>query len=138
MDLKRLLFSASGRITRQTYWLSAIGLTVANGVLEGVAWAVTNPTIADGHFRFSVETAGSLALLVLFVLTLVLGLAGLLISVKRCHDRGRSGWFLLASLIPLAGPIWVLVELGFLRGTVGPNRFGPDPLGGYGQPILQA
>ena len=24
--------------------------------------------------------------------------------------------------------IWFLIELGFLRGTVGPNTFGPDPL----------
>ena len=24
--------------------------------------------------------------------------------------------------------IWGLVELGFLRGTVGPNPYGPDPL----------
>ena len=26
--------------------------------------------------------------------------------------------------------LWALIELGFLRGTVGPNRFGPDPRGG--------
>ena len=24
--------------------------------------------------------------------------------------------------------IWALVEIGFLRGTVGPNAYGPDPL----------
>jgi len=28
----------------------------------------------------------------------------------------------------LAVTVWVIVELGCLRGTQGPNRFGPDPL----------
>jgi uncharacterized membrane protein YhaH (DUF805 family) len=60
---------------------------------------------------------------------IVPGFAGL---AKRCHDRDRSGWFQLISLIPLIGSIWLLVEVGFLRGTPGPNRFGPDPLAGRG------
>jgi uncharacterized membrane protein YhaH (DUF805 family) len=33
------------------------------------------------------------------------------------------------SIIALAISIWLFVEIGFLRGTQGPNRFGPDPLG---------
>jgi uncharacterized membrane protein YhaH (DUF805 family) len=36
-------------------------------------------------------------------------------------------WFLLVGIIPLVN-LWVLIELGFLRGTPGPNRYGPDPL----------
>ncbi len=78
-------------------------------------------------------------------------------AIKRCHDRGRSGWFLLLYYIPALSafcssgiglddlPIgfsialglfvnvpvsWVFVELAFLPGTRGPNRFGPDPLRG--------
>jgi uncharacterized membrane protein YhaH (DUF805 family) len=43
---------------------------------------------------------------------------------KRCHDRDRSGWFLLRSLIPLVN-VWVGVELGFLAGPPGPNRYSP-------------
>jgi uncharacterized membrane protein YhaH (DUF805 family) len=49
------------------------------------------------------------------------------VAVKRCHDRDRSGWFLLVGIIPLIN-LWVLVELGFMRGTVGSNRYGSDPL----------
>ena len=130
MDIKSLFLSAKGRIGRKTYWLSALGLAVANMVLQGAAWAVVNPDLDDGHLRFSVETAGTLMLAALFIAMLVLSVSGLLISIKRCHDRDRSGWFLFASLIPIVGPIWVLVELGFLRGTTGPNRFGPDTQGG--------
>jgi uncharacterized membrane protein YhaH (DUF805 family) len=84
------------------------------------------------------------------------------LSVKRLHDRDRTGWWLLWQLLiivlavfliivaiavpqeqgalwyALAGAaglaafvisIWLFVQIGFLRGTQGPNRFGPDPLG---------
>jgi uncharacterized membrane protein YhaH (DUF805 family) len=73
-------------------------------------------------------------------------------SIKRLYDRDRSGWWMVAFLIApaLFGKIgdelgesfaagisavaavvlnaWGVVELVFLRGTIGPNRFGPDPL----------
>ena len=34
----------------------------------------------------------------------------------------------IAALVPIIGGIWLLVELGILEGSRGPNRFGPDPL----------
>ncbi|MDF0521337.1 DUF805 domain-containing protein [Bradyrhizobium yuanmingense] len=81
-------------------------------------------------------------------LTLWIDLA---IMVKRLHDRDKSAWWLLAYfvlpglfkqfaerlpdtywILPLALasmvlPLWGFIETGFLRGTKGPNRFGPDP-----------
>ncbi|MGH7047191.1 MAG: DUF805 domain-containing protein [Stellaceae bacterium] len=50
------------------------------------------------------------------------------ITVRRCHDRDRSGWFVLIWLIPIVH-LWVLLELGFLPGTTGDNQFGPEPVG---------
>ena len=41
-------------------------------------------------------------------------------------------WYALAggaSVAAFAISVWLFVEIGFLRGTQGPNRFGPDPLG---------
>ena len=49
---------------------------------------------------------------------------------KRWHDRNKSGWWSLIGLIPIIGGIWMLIELGFLKGTAGPNSYGPDPLQG--------
>ena len=48
------------------------------------------------------------------------------VKVKRCHDRDRSGAFLLASPIPFYH-MWVFTELHFRAGTYGHGRFGPDP-----------
>jgi uncharacterized membrane protein YhaH (DUF805 family) len=45
-------------------------------------------------------------------------------NVKRLHDLNNTGWWLLASLIPLAGGIYLTIALGFFKGTEGPNRFG--------------
>jgi uncharacterized membrane protein YhaH (DUF805 family) len=49
------------------------------------------------------------------------------LSVKRCHDRNRSGWFMLVAAIPFVS-FWYVVEVGFLPGTSGPNQYGSDPL----------
>ena len=47
----------------------------------------------------------------------------IIVHIKRFHDRDKSGWWLLIVLIPIIGAIWLLIELGFLKGTSGPNRF---------------
>lgn len=51
---------------------------------------------------------------------------GLAVAVRRLHDVGKSGWFLLIVLIPLIGGIWLLV-LYFTDGQPGENKWGPNP-----------
>ncbi|HKM64991.1 MAG TPA: DUF805 domain-containing protein [Acidisphaera sp.] len=105
-------FSFYGRISRKTYWLNYfLPILVLDIIGSGIDYAAGTQFVAA----------------VVSLLTLVPSLAS---GVKRCHDRDRSGWFLLVGLIPIVGGIWLLVELGFLRGTPGPNRFGSDPLAG--------
>jgi len=65
---------------------------------------------------------------VLGLLMLPLMLVGLIVQIKRWHDRDKSGWWVLINLVPCIGGLWALIECGFLRGTTGENRFGPDPL----------
>ncbi len=89
-----------------------------------------------------------------FALNLLTTLPLLLITVKRRHDRGNSGadagviliLNLLLSLISAAGwstgvvqwligfdtlaYLYLFVVSGCLKGTVGPNQYGPDPLAG--------
>jgi uncharacterized membrane protein YhaH (DUF805 family) len=55
------------------------------------------------------------------------------VCIKRLHDRGKSGWWLLIfwALPAVAiGVIWLwaVLELGCLGGTEGPNAYGPEPL----------
>ena len=59
---------------------------------------------------------------------LALFLPGLAVSVRRLHDIDRTGWWILIAFTVIG--IIVLIAWDCIRGTVGPNRFGPDPLGG--------
>ncbi|MEC7838162.1 MAG: DUF805 domain-containing protein [Chloroflexota bacterium] len=44
-------------------------------------------------------------------------------SVRRIHDIGSSGWFLLISLIPIIGVLILFVMLGFIKGNIGKNKY---------------
>ncbi len=55
-------------------------------------------------------------------------LPGLAVSVRRLHDTGRSGWWLLIAIIPLIGAIWLLV-LDCMDSQPGENKWGPNPKG---------
>ena len=48
------------------------------------------------------------------------------VSVRRLHDTGKSGWLFLLVLIPIVGPIILLVFF-VLEGNSGVNQYGPDP-----------
>lgn len=113
-----LWFAVDGRATRFDYWMRwavpyLIGVIIAS-VLDGVL-GTANPTGGPG--------------VVMIIYIIVALWPNLAVSIKRCHDRGRSGWFVLIGFVPFLN-IWLLVELGFLRGTIGANRFGADPLDG--------
>lgn len=50
----------------------------------------------------------------------------LAVEVRRLHDTGRSGWWVLFGLVPLVGPIVLLVFL-FQDSQPGGNQYGPSP-----------
>ena len=66
------------------------------------------------------------------ILQLIYGLALLLpgfgVTVRRLHDISKSGWWVLIALIPLVGPIVLLVFM-CTNSTPGSNEYGPNPKG---------
>jgi uncharacterized membrane protein YhaH (DUF805 family) len=91
------------------------------------------------------------------MLIIVILIASIAVGVKRLHDRNKSGWYLLLfyflpctlaalsvligafvedstiiatvlALLAFALVVWAFIEMGCLRGTVGVNRYGPDPV----------
>jgi uncharacterized membrane protein YhaH (DUF805 family) len=111
------------------------------------------PSGSDWLEKFVHMTLDYVVLFIIF-LTLVSAswISAFAIGIKRLHDRNKNGWLIVLFYVApsiLAGiantseqavvsfvlglasfgiSIWGLVELGFLRGTVGPNPYGPDPL----------
>jgi len=108
-EMLRLFFSLRGRAPRATFWWAALAAWAAFIVL----------------FVFLEASVGRAATWILYPPFLWSLLA---LSLRRMRDRGRSPWCLLALLVPVLGPLWLALELGFLRGTPGENQYGPDPL----------
>jgi uncharacterized membrane protein YhaH (DUF805 family) len=62
------------------------------------------------------------------IISLVLLLPTIAVSVRRLHDIDRTGWWYLLVFTVI---LWILLLVWYcMRGTVGPNRYGPDPLAG--------
>lgn len=72
-------------------------------------------------------TAQGISIILLIPLVIVLIWTGIAIRVKRWHDHGKSGAWVLIGMIPYVGGLISLVVLGCLRGNVGPNLYGDDP-----------
>ncbi|MFM2422859.1 MAG: hypothetical protein RL291_1389 [Pseudomonadota bacterium] len=127
-SLGHTLFAFNGRINRGKFWLGQVlGLVISYALLGASAF------LSPGLFTYD----GVGALPPVHPLTWVfLGLAflvaiwiSLATMIKRCHDRGKSGWWSLIVLIPIAGFIWMIIELGTFEGEPGTNAWGPNPLG---------
>ena len=58
------------------------------------------------------------------LLSIAMIIPGVALSIRRMHDIGKSGWYLLMGLIPLAGPIIVLVYACTASQTEA-NQWGP-------------
>ena len=57
------------------------------------------------------------------------------VAIRRLHDIGKSGWFLLLAVIPIIGAIWLLV-LFVTDGNPHENEYGPDTKDNYAEETL--
>ena len=97
----------TGRSRRKEYWyffLFNILIAIALGIVDGV---VGSSPLFGGLY--------SLAILI----------PGIAVSIRRLHDVGKSGWWLLLGFVPLVG----LVLLYFMvqDSQPGGNEYGPNP-----------
>ncbi len=72
------------------------------------------------------DALGSLGVILYVVYALAVIVPSLAVAVRRLHDTNKSGWMLLVSLIPLVGPI-ILLVFYFTDGDPGENQYGSSP-----------
>lgn len=72
-----------------------------------------------------IDAAAGISALAIIV-ALALFLPSLAVTVRRLHDTGRSGWWILISLIPLVGGL-VLLVFECQDSQPGSNNYGPSP-----------
>ena len=110
MTPAQILFGWRGRVPRKVDWL----------------WGVLGPLLVSVMAEMLLGIVGVSERKAELATTALLAWPCLAVAVKRWHDRGKSGWWVLINLIPVLGTIWALVENGLRRGTIGANRFGAD------------
>lgn len=110
-----------GRANRGEFWWPALALLIVNLLIQ-------IPGYLLGSFDPSTGTAtmaGPFAV-VMWVLALATFLPSIAVAVRRFHDTGRSGWWYLIILVPLAGPIIWLVLLAGASKPEGVRFDNPD------------
>ena len=147
MNFGQLFFGFKGRINRGKYWLAIlifviVGLIMATinyiadqalpaqllGIIVNIGLFISG--LAVGIKRLHDRDRSGWWLLLFYLLPSLLFGVGAGLFVYGIGEEAASGVIggSVLYVLGLAALIWAIVELGCLRGTLGPNRFGPDPL----------
>ena len=111
--MPELLFSYEGRIGVRQFWLGLLtGLASVFALATIVGLAIG---IGSVLFGVSVENQRMLTLGGAMLITGYAVYVQLAVTVKRCHDQGRSGWWCLLTLVPFIGLAWLVLDLGTRR-----------------------
>ena len=108
-----------GRSRRAEYWWIQLFL-----VLTNLAVAAIDLALMDGDVdRFIANGGGGIVGLVWILVTIVPALA---VLIRRLHDTGKSGWWVLIGFVPFVGTI-VLFVFSVLDSDAGDNKYGASP-----------
>jgi uncharacterized membrane protein YhaH (DUF805 family) len=112
----------SGRARRKEYWIFILINIVISIVLIAIDYLIGT---------FDPQT-GAGVLQGLYSLAVLI--PSLAVTVRRLHDTGRTGWWILIGLIPVIGGIVLLIFM-VLDSERGVNQYGPNPKAGYSAAI---
>lgn len=117
----------SGRASRQEFWMF-----VLFNLLFAMAWAFV-AGLLTGLFGGSFDQESRLIFMykLIAIYYAVTAVPAMAVGVRRLHDTGRSGWWMLIGLVPLVGGIWLIV-LMCSDDNPGDNRYGSPPDGTTG------
>ena len=108
-----------GRSRRSEYWWIQLFLVLSNLAVAAIDLALMNGDVE----RFIANGGGGIVSLVWILVTIVPALA---VLVRRLHDSGKSGWWVLIGFVPLVGAI-VLLVLTVLDSDRAENKHGASP-----------
>ncbi|MBL9134792.1 MAG: DUF805 domain-containing protein [Verrucomicrobiales bacterium] len=114
LSVLRNFSNFSGRARRKEYWMFALINTLISILLLVADYFVGTYSIKLGMGLLN------------GLYTLAVIVPAIAVSVRRLHDTGRSGWWILICLVPCIGPI-VLLVFAVMEGNPGPNAYGPSP-----------
>ncbi len=115
----------SGRARRKEFWMFALVnfiIMIVLAVLMAISTAVNGQQASGLTY---------LLMIIFGVYYLAVLVPSIAVAVRRLHDTNKSGWWLLAGIIPIVNSIGGIVLLVFycLDSEAGPNKWGPNPKG---------
>ena len=120
----------NGRATRSQYWSLVACFFVFCVILGGIQEATGVAQEGAEPPEWFKVTVG------LFMLPFIV--ISIIVQIKRWHDLDKSGWWIFINLIICFGGLFSVIMCGFIKGTTGANRFGPDPLATPPPPLPRA
>ncbi|MDR0510164.1 MAG: DUF805 domain-containing protein [Rikenellaceae bacterium] len=108
----------SGRTRRKEFWMFLLFnliFSIAASIIDNVLG--TTFTIFGNEADFGP---------VYILYCIALFIPELAVNVRRLHDVGKSGWWILICFVPIIGSVWLLV-LFCTEGNAGDNAYGSDP-----------
>jgi len=113
LDAWKNYINFQGRARRKAYWMFVLFNIIA-AVIVGAIDNVLGLTREGGYGPIS------------GLYSLAVFLPGLALAVRRLHDTGRTGWWMLIGLIPVIG--WIVLLIFFVTDSQpGSNQYGPNP-----------
>lgn len=119
----------NGRSRRSEYWYALL----ANWIIIMLTYVLFFAPMFSDVVNYGAPTEATAVLmgllgLLLLVYAFVVMIPSLALGVRRLHDIGKSGWFMLISLIPYVGSIILIVFMA-TDSQIGANQYGPNPKG---------
>lgn len=124
-----------GRARRKEYWYFALCPLLFFFIVMIIA-AIVIPNLVHAGQHAPGVAQQPMSLPALLILYLLLGcflifyfrflVASLAVSVRRLHDTNHSGWWFFFGMIPLIGPVYMLI-LHCTDSHPGDNQYGPNP-----------
>lgn len=97
------LFVGAKRMSRKDFWWGFLGMTIVATVIASLlALAITKMPVDDFYWSSIIGVAFAMTLAYYWISVFTA-------SIRRLHDRGMHGWWLLIYVVPVVGPIAVIV-----------------------------
>ena len=119
MTILKEIFMTEGRLNRLRYLKYMVLLAIVAGLSTFVMSSMATFLTGDPN--------GFLVNAITTIWALVAGAGNIMLMIRRLHDLGRNGYFVLLALVPVLGFIFS-IYLFFAPGQVGWNQYGADPL----------
>jgi uncharacterized membrane protein YhaH (DUF805 family) len=99
----------TGRAGRKEYWMFVL-MNIVVSIIVGIVGSIIGTKILSD----------------LYVLAVLI--PSIAVGIRRLHDTGKSGWWILIGLIPIIGTI-IFIVFACQDSQPGDNAYGPNPKG---------